>query len=135
MSRCSVPSERSGFGYTLTARPRSPILLAISFVRGEAQDAPARTDTWTAFVYVVTLGTVGVFLLFLFVLRRWQASSVAYEFVLAPIVATALGALLLDEALSALAAIGAVLVLAGVYVGALAPTKRPETTSTGRDVA
>jgi drug/metabolite transporter (DMT)-like permease len=95
------------------------ILLAMSFVRGEAHDLPVRTDTWTAFVYVITLGTVGVFLLFLFVIKRWQASSVAYEFVLAPFVATAMGAWLLDERIRPVAAVGAALVLAGVYVGAL----------------
>jgi drug/metabolite transporter (DMT)-like permease len=57
----------------------------------------------------------------LFVLKRWQASAVAYLFVLAPFVAGALGAWLLGEPVSPLVALGTVLVLAGVYVGALAP--------------
>jgi drug/metabolite transporter (DMT)-like permease len=100
------------------------LLLGISFVTSERRIMPTRAASWTALAYLVTLGTVGVFLLFLFVLKRWQASSVAYEFVLAPFVASALGAWLLEETMSGLAAVGAALVLAGVYVGALAGAQR-----------
>jgi drug/metabolite transporter (DMT)-like permease len=100
------------------------LLLGISFVTSERHIVPTRAASWTALAYLVTLGTVGVFLLFLFVLKRWQASSVAYEFVLAPFVASALGAWLLDETVSGLAAVGAALVLAGVYVGALTGAQR-----------
>jgi drug/metabolite transporter (DMT)-like permease len=99
-------------------------LLAISFVSGESRDVPYRADTWAALAYLVTLGTVGVFVLFLVVLRRWQASAVAYEFVLAPFVATALGAWLLDESIRPITAVGAVLVLVGVYIGALSKVER-----------
>jgi drug/metabolite transporter (DMT)-like permease len=102
-------------------------LLAYSFVATEQRIVPDRAPTWTALAYLATIGTVGVFVLFLFVLKRWQASSVAYEFVLAPFVATLLGAWLLDEEIRALAAVGAVMVLAGVYVGAIAPAARDST--------
>ncbi len=101
-------------------------LLAISFLSGERHEVPERTDTWIALAYLVTLGTVGVFGLFLVVLRRWQASAVAYEFVLAPFVATALGAWLLDESIRPITAVGAVLVLVGVYIGALSHTERAQ---------
>jgi drug/metabolite transporter (DMT)-like permease len=101
-------------------------LLAVSFVSGEPHDVPDRTDTWTALIYLVTLGTVGVFGLFLVVLKRWQASAVAYEFVLAPFVATALGAWLLDESVRPITAVGAVLVLVGVYIGALSHAERAQ---------
>jgi len=100
------------------------LLLALSVVSGERHVVPARGATWTALAYLVTMGTVGLFLLFLFVLKRWLASSVAYEFVLAPFVATALGAWLLDESVSPLTVVGAVLVLAGVYIGALSHSER-----------
>jgi drug/metabolite transporter (DMT)-like permease len=99
-------------------------LLAISFASTERHIVPDRGATWTALGYLATIGTVGVFGLFLFVLKRWLASSVAYEFVLAPFVATILGAWLLDEEIRALAAVGAALVLVGVYVGAIAPASK-----------
>jgi drug/metabolite transporter (DMT)-like permease len=97
------------------------VLLLLSVVAGESRTVPVQGATWAAFAYLVSVGTVGVFLLFLFVLKRWQASAVAYLFVLAPFVAGALGAWLLGEDVSPLTALGAILVLAGVYVGALAP--------------
>jgi drug/metabolite transporter (DMT)-like permease len=100
------------------------ILLAMSAISNERYVVPTRGATWAALVYLATVGTLGVFMLFLFVLKRWQASSVAYEFVLAPFVATALGAWLLDESVTLLAVVGAVLVLAGVYVGALSHSER-----------
>jgi drug/metabolite transporter (DMT)-like permease len=97
------------------------VLLVLSVVAGESRTLPVQGATWAAFAYLVSVGTVGVFLLFLFVLKRWQASAVAYLFVLAPFVAGTLGAWLLGEEVSPLTALGALLVLAGVYVGALAP--------------
>ena len=98
------------------------VLLALSVVAGEPRAVPVQGATWAALGYLVIVGTVGVFLLFLFVLQRWQASAVAYEFVLAPVVAVVLGVWLLGEGLTPLAAMGAALVLVGVYVGALSPS-------------
>jgi O-acetylserine/cysteine efflux transporter len=109
------------------------VLLALSVISGEPRALPAQGATWAAFTYLVSVGTVGVFLLFLFVLKRWQASAVAYLFVLAPLVAGALAAWLLGEGMTALSAVGTVLVLGGVYVAALAPAYRAAgRSSTGR---
>jgi drug/metabolite transporter (DMT)-like permease len=100
-------------------------LLGMSFVTGEEHEMPSRGATLAALGYLMTVGTLGVFMLFLFLLARWQASAVAYEFVLAPFVAAALGAWLLDESLTLLTGLGAALVLVGVYVGALSTPERP----------
>jgi drug/metabolite transporter (DMT)-like permease len=97
------------------------LLLALSVVSGEPQVLPLQGATWAAIAYLVSIGTVGVFLLFLFVLRRWQASAVAYLFVLAPFVSVALAAALLGEGVTPLSAVGAALVLGGIYVATLAP--------------
>jgi O-acetylserine/cysteine efflux transporter len=97
------------------------LLLALSVVSGEPQVLPLHGATWAAIAYLVSIGTVGVFLLFLFVLRRWQASAVAYLFVLAPFVSVALAAALLGEGVTPLSAVGAALVLGGIYVATLAP--------------
>lgn len=61
-----------------------------------------------------------MFLLFLFLVKRWRASSVSYQFVLAPFVAVSLGSVLAGEPVTPAFAVGAGLVPAGVYVGALA---------------
>lgn len=103
-------------------------LLATSVLAGEERVVPDRAATWSAVAYLVTLGSIGVFLLYLFVLRRWAASRAAYSFVLIPIVAVVLSAWLDDEPVGARLVLGGLLVLGGVYVGALrAPSTEPTT--------
>jgi drug/metabolite transporter (DMT)-like permease len=99
------------------------LLLTLSVLNGEPRRWPTHPSTWLAMVYLITLGTVVVFLLLLFLLKRWLATSVAYQFVLTPFVAAALGAWLVNESVAPIAALGAALVLVGVYVGALAPVR------------
>ena len=60
-----------------------------------------------------------VFLLYLVVLGRWAASRAAYVFVIIPFVTVALSAWLDDEPFGADLVLGGLLVLGGVYVGAL----------------
>jgi drug/metabolite transporter (DMT)-like permease len=100
------------------------LLVGLSIVLGERQVVPQRTETWIAFAYLVVPGTVLTFGLLLYLLHRWPASRVAYQFVLAPIVAIALAAILLNEPVEPAVAVGTVLVIAGVWVGALRATAR-----------
>jgi drug/metabolite transporter (DMT)-like permease len=95
------------------------ILLAISAIVGEPWRLPATAGTWLAFTYLVVPGTLVVFLLLLFVLREWSVTASSYQFVLAPIVSISLAAILLGEPVGPQVLLGVVLVLAGVYVGAL----------------
>lgn len=67
-----------------------------------------------------------MFGLYLFTLQRWTASGVSYNFVLFPIVATAAGALLARELITAAVVAGGLMVLAGVYVGVLSGHRRKE---------
>jgi drug/metabolite transporter (DMT)-like permease len=62
-----------------------------------------------------------VFVLYVVVLRYWAASRAAYGFVIIPFVTVMLSAWLDDERITTGFAIGGLLVLAGVYVGALRP--------------
>lgn len=101
------------------------LLLAMSLAFGEERALPEQGATWLAFAYLVTVGSFALFLLFLYVIRRWTASAVAYQFVLSPMVAVAAGAWLADESVTATFAVGAAVILAGVYVGALWPRRRP----------
>ncbi|MCE3287254.1 MAG: multidrug transporter permease [Gaiellaceae bacterium] len=94
-------------------------LVLAALVAGETLELPNRSATWSAVLYIATFGSVGVFLLYLFVLGRWVASRAAYSFVLIPIVTVVLSAWLDDEPLGVGLLLGGALVLAGVYVGAL----------------
>ena len=101
----------------------SLMLLVLMPVFGESFSLPGTTSTWVAQVYLVLFGTIGVFALYLFVLSRWTASATSYEFVLAPVVGIALAAWLLDEPITPTFLVGSLLVLVGVYLGALRPAR------------
>ena len=95
------------------------LLLAMSFGLGESHALPERDATRVAFAYLATIGTVGLFAPLLFVVNRWTASATSYVLLAAPLVAISLGAVLRGEPVSASFLVGAVIVLAGVYIGAL----------------
>jgi drug/metabolite transporter (DMT)-like permease len=98
-------------------------LLTLSIVSGEARIIPEQPETWTAFVYLATLGTIGTFLLVMYVLRHWSASAASYQFVLAPVVAIVMAAILLGEEVTADFFLGGGMVVAGVFFGAILPSK------------
>lgn len=95
------------------------MLLALTLLSGEAHVVPELAKTWVAQGYLVILGSVVTFMLYVYVLRRWTASAVSYEGVLIPLVAILLASWLQDEEVTWGFAAGSVLVLMGVYVGAL----------------
>ena len=93
------------------------VLLVVAGVADERLALPADGETQFALAYLVA-ATVGLFLLVLFVVQRWTASATSYVFVLMPVIAVALGALVADEAIGATTIVGGATVCAGVYVGA-----------------
>jgi drug/metabolite transporter (DMT)-like permease len=95
------------------------VLLAGSVAAGENHQWPREPSTWLALAYLVPIGSVLVFVLYLVALRYWDASRVAYGFVLTPVVTVILSAWLDDEPLTGTLLLGGGLILAGVYVGAL----------------
>jgi drug/metabolite transporter (DMT)-like permease len=121
------PAMRNAIGMTVGA----VILLALMPLFHESYALPRTGSTWTAQVYLVLIGTVGVFALYLHVLSNWTASAVSYEFVLAPLVAIVLAAWLLDEPVTRTFAAGSVMVVAGVYLGAIRPARTAGTAVSG----
>jgi drug/metabolite transporter (DMT)-like permease len=100
------------------------LLVAVSVVAGESLDLPERTATLVALGYLVTAGSILVFVLYVVVLRYWNASRAAYVFVVVPVVTVVLSAWLDDEPIRIGLVLGGILVLAGVYIGALRPAHR-----------
>ena len=98
-------------------------LLVVAAAAGETLALPRETDTQLALVYLVA-ATVGLFLCVLIVIQRWTASRTAYVFVLMPVVAVVLGALVADEPITLTTILGGAVVGAGVYLGALAAPRR-----------
>lgn len=104
------------------------MLVAFSLIAAESLTLPAVPVTWVSLTYLVVAGSVVMFGLYLFAMRRWTASAVSYVTLLMPLVAVPLAALLLDEAITPAFVAGALVVLAGVYVGAFL-TIRPRRSS------
>jgi drug/metabolite transporter (DMT)-like permease len=99
------------------------VLGLLSAISGEPWVLPARPSTWLALAYMVPIGSVTLFLLLVYIVRRWTASASSYVTVMFPVVSISLGALLAGEAISSSLLLGALLVLLGVYVGALSGTR------------
>ncbi|MFP5333599.1 MAG: DMT family transporter [Acidimicrobiia bacterium] len=96
-------------------------LAVMSAAAGDTWTLPEQTEVRWAVGYLVTLGSVGLFVLILIVVRNWTASATSYMFVLFPIVTMVLAAALGDERLTARGITGASIVMAGVWFGALSP--------------
>ena len=96
-------------------------LAVMSTAAGDPWILPEQTEVRWAVGYLVTLGSVGLFVLILIVVRTWTASATSYMFVLFPIVTMLLAAALGDERLTMRGVTGAVVVMTGVWFGALAP--------------
>ncbi|MGH2455312.1 MAG: DMT family transporter [Candidatus Limnocylindria bacterium] len=94
------------------------VLLAVSLAGGEAWLVPNQSATWLSMAYLVLLGSVALFGLYLFALRRWTASAVSYVTLLMPLVTVPVASALISEQVSGSFAVGGGLALIGVYVGA-----------------
>lgn len=105
------------------------MLLAIaSLIFGEQWALPQTGRTWFVLAWLVVAGSVGLFVLFLYVIARWTASASVYALTLMPVVAVTLSALLGQDDVTLGLVLGGVLVIAAVYTGALTPHPNPTTT-------
>ncbi len=95
------------------------MLALFSLVAGEDWLLPQDSQTWLSVIYLIIFGSVIAFYLTVYVIQRWTATASSYLVVLAPFVTVPLGALLADEEITAGLVLGALLVLAAVFVGAL----------------
>lgn len=98
------------------------LLLLLAVVAGDALALPTQADTLVAVGYLVVIGSVALFMLFLYVIERWTASATSYSLLLMPLPAAIGGSLLLGEPITVALIFGGALIVAGVYLGAFAPS-------------
>ena len=110
------------------------LLLVLSVVVGERQAPPRASETWVALVYLCIVGSIGLFGLFLAMLRRWTASASSYALVAMPLVAIALGSVIRGEVITPIFVVGGLLVAAGVYIGALSGSFTRGSPDSGRPI-
>jgi drug/metabolite transporter (DMT)-like permease len=98
------------------------LLLALSVIAREPWILPQRLETQISVGYLVLVGSVVVFTLYLIVIDRWTASSTSYAFLLMPLVSVLAAAAILGEPITPALVVGGALVIVGVYLGAFAPS-------------
>ena len=94
------------------------LLLVLSFFTGETKNLPSLPSTWLALGWLVLSSIVG-FVLIVWLLSRWSATATSYIGVLTPLVTVAVASLLAGETPTLTFLWGSLLVLLGVYIGAL----------------
>ncbi len=97
----------------------SLVLFGTSLLFHEKQVLPVLPATWAALAYLIVFGSCTIFVLNIYVLKRWPASLVSYSFVIMPFISIAASAWLDHEKITPAMFIGAALVVVGVYIGAL----------------
>jgi drug/metabolite transporter (DMT)-like permease len=95
------------------------LLAAGSLLSREPWVLPSAGRTWLALLWLVAFGSVGMFILFLYVVKNWTASATVYAVTLMPIVAIPVAAVMVGEQVTLPTLAGAGLVIAAVYIGAL----------------
>ena len=105
-------------------------LLLVSLLIGETQAIPTRTATWVAVGYITIAGSVGLFGLYLFGLQRWTASGMSYSTLLLPFVSVTVATLLTGEHFSLAFALGGLVMVVGVYLGAFGHHRPGRSTAT-----
>lgn len=108
------------------------LLLILSFFTGETRGLPSLPATWLALGWLVLSSIVG-FVLIVWLLSRWSATATSYIGVLTPLVTVVTASFLANETPTLTFLAGSLLVLLGVYVGALAPQKVPRARSVRAD--
>lgn len=111
------PLAMNAVGMTLAGA----VLVAGAVAIGDPIALPRHASTWMALAYLVPIGSIAVFQLYVTVLRRWPASRAVYIDVVIPVVTVVLSAVILDERIGPELAGGGLLILLGVYLGAVRP--------------
>jgi drug/metabolite transporter (DMT)-like permease len=99
------------------------LLLFLSAMVGEPWIWPTRSEALFAVIYLVLFGSVALFVLSVLLVRRWSPSATSYAMVLFPLVTSVLEWWLSGVPITGSFVVAAVLVMSGVWFGALAPSK------------
>ena len=92
-----------------------PLLLAGAIIEGSPTTFAWSGRSIAALLYLATVGSIAAFWLNLWLLRKTTATAVLGMSIVEPLLAVALGAVVLGERLHALTAIGAALILVSVW--------------------
>jgi len=104
---------------TISTTTGAILLLLVSLLAGESWSLPASLTTWIAVAYLAVAGSVILFYLYLVVLVRWTATATSYAFLLFPVATVLIAAWLSGETITVRFIAGGLVVLLGVWLGAI----------------
>lgn len=91
------------------------LLAAASVASGNGLRLPRDPVAWWAIGYLAVVGSIVAFLMYFWLLKSWSATTLSFISVFTPLVALVLGYAALGERPTAFTAVGAGLILAGVW--------------------
>jgi drug/metabolite transporter (DMT)-like permease len=94
------------------------LLFIASLLWREPHPMPVLPATWVAMGYLTLIGSCLLFIMVLYVLKRWTASATSYAFVMLPFVTILVSSIMGQEQLTLNFVLGGILLLIGVYIGA-----------------
>lgn len=102
------------------------LLAAGSLFLREDWALPRESRTIAAVAWLAVIGSIGLYQFYLYVIKRWSASATVYIIAAMPLVAVALGTVLLDQPVTPEVLIGGALVVVAVYVGTMPGKNRQD---------
>lgn len=113
--------------YTTPAMAIGAIVLGVvAGLAGERLDPPQGVTAWASLVYTALFSSVGAFLVYFWLVQRWGPGRTSLTHLITPVVALALGVVLLGERPGLEALLGASVVLLGILITISAPLSRAE---------
>jgi O-acetylserine/cysteine efflux transporter len=123
--RKAAPPDALRFMVWVSALSAPPLLLLSLLLEG-VPDLAAPTEGWLSLAYVAFISTLGGFGVWGYLLRRYDASTVAPYTLLVPVFGMSSAALLTGEAISWLQILAAALIVTGVlYAGTRSRALKP----------
>ncbi len=92
------------------------ICLAASIVLGEDRSLPTTFAAWWPVIYLTLAGSLGAYVLYTWLVGHWSVTNASYVGVVVPVIAVALGAVVLQETRAPETYLGAAIVIAAVVV-------------------
>lgn len=112
-----APKQPSVFAANaIGAAAGAVICLLASVLLGEQRALPTTFAGWWPVIYLVLAGSLGAYVIYTWLVGHWSVTNASYVGVVVPVIAVALGALLLRETRSPETYLGAAIVLVAVIV-------------------
>ncbi len=92
------------------------ICLLASVLLGEDRMLPSTVAAWWPVIYLTLAGSLGAYVLFTWLVAHWSVTNASYVGVVVPVIAVALGAVVLQETRAPETYLGAVIVIGAVIV-------------------